>query len=104
MIELSCRACEICGGSAQVKRVTGGQGRIPVPNQAPARASRQFGERCPDPSHSGRASEDVESLTEVVAAFIVGGGLQRGQLTDAVRVAEQGLVIQAPGPATGQQI
>jgi hypothetical protein len=60
---VGCRAREIGGGPAQAKGVTGGQGRISVPNQAPARASGQFGERCPDPSHSGRASEDVESLT-----------------------------------------
>ena len=85
-------------------RVTGGQGRISVTNQASARASGQFGERCPDASHCRRESEDVESLPEVITAFIAGGGLQRGQLPDAVRVAEQGLVIQAPGPAAGQQV
>ena len=64
-----------------------------IPNQPPARAGGQFGEHGPDPSHSGRVSEDLESLTEVVTASIVGGGLQRGQLSDAVGVAEQGLVI-----------
>ncbi len=45
MIELGCRAREIGGGPAQAKGVTGGQGRISVPDQAPTRASGQFGER-----------------------------------------------------------
>jgi hypothetical protein len=43
MIEPSCRAREIGGGSAQAKRVMGGEGRVSLPNQAPARASGQFG-------------------------------------------------------------
>ncbi len=103
MIKLSCRAREIGGGAAQAGRVTGGQGRMCVPNQAPARASGQFGERRPDPSHRRRASEDVESLTEVITAFIAVGGRQSGELPDAVRVAEQSLVIEAPGPAAGQE-
>src|SRR5258708_103836 len=101
MIELSCRTREIAGRLAQAKGITGGQGRICVSNQAPARVGGQFGERRPDASHSGRASEDLESLTEVVTAFIAVGGLQRGQLADAVGVPEQGLVIKASGPATG---
>src|SRR5258708_33868802 len=84
-------------------RVTAGQGRIWVADQGPARAGGQFGERRPGPSHSGRASEDGESLTEVVTAFIAVGGLPRGQLPDAVRGPEQGLVMQAPGPATGPE-
>jgi hypothetical protein len=91
MIELGCRDCEIGGGPAQAKGVAGGQGRISVRNQAPTRAGRQFGERCPHPSRCGRTSEDVEGLTEIVTTFIGFGGLQRAQLPDAVRVAEQGL-------------
>ena len=75
-----------------------------VPNQTPARAGGQFGERRPDLSHSGRASEYLENLTQIVTAFIVVGGLQRGQLPDTVGVAEQGLVIEAPGLATGQEV
>src|ERR1700730_11599218 len=104
MIELSCRAREIGGGPAQAKGITAGQGRICVRNQADARAGGQFGERRPDPSRSGRASEDLESLTEVVTAFIGIGGLERGELADAVRVAEQGLVVEASGSATGQEV
>jgi hypothetical protein len=88
MIELVSRAREIGGGPAQAKGGTAEQGRICVPNQTPARAAGQFGERRPDPPHSGRASEDIESLTEIVTAFIVVDGLQRGQLPDAVSVAE----------------
>src|SRR6202049_2185046 len=103
-IELACRAREIGGGPAQAKGVTVGQGRICVRNQAPARAGGQFGERRPDPSRSGRASEDVESLTEVVTAFIGIGGLERGELADAVSVAEQGLVVEESGPATGEEV
>jgi hypothetical protein len=72
VIKLGRRAREIGGGPAQAKRGTDGQGRICVPNQVTARASGQFGERRPDPSHGGRASEDVEGLTEVVTTFIVG--------------------------------
>jgi hypothetical protein len=87
MIELGCRDGEIGGGPAQAKGVAGGQGRISVRNQALTRAGRQFGERCPHPSRCGRTSKDVEGLT----TFIGFGGLQRGQLPDAVRVAEQGL-------------
>ena len=93
MIELIGRAREIGGGSAQAKRVIAGEGRVSLLGQAPARASGQFGERCPDPSHRRRASEDVEGLTEVVTAFIAVGGLESGQLPDPVRVAEQSLVI-----------
>lgn len=78
VIEPVCRAREIGGGPAQAKWVTGGQCRICAPNQAPASASGQFGEPCPDSSHSRRASEDVESLTEVVTTFIVAGRLQGG--------------------------
>jgi hypothetical protein len=48
-------------------------------------------------------SEDVENLAQVVTAFIASGGLQRGQLPDAVRVAEQRLVVELPGLATGQE-
>ena len=48
-------------------------------------------------------SEDIQSLTEVIAAFIVGRGLQRGQLPNAVRVAEQSLVIEALGAANGEE-
>ena len=88
VIELSCRGREIGGGPAQANGVTAEQGRICVPNQTPARAGGQFGERRPDPSRSGRASEDLESLTQIVTAFIVVDGLQRGQLPDAVSVAE----------------
>src|ERR1700736_6336781 len=102
MIELGSRARDIGGGPAQANGVTAEQGRICVPNQTPARAGGQFGERRPGPSHSGRASEDVESLTKVVTAFIVVSRLQRGQLPDAVGVAEQRLVIEAPGPAPAQ--
>src|SRR5712671_4932776 len=100
MIELGSRAREIGGGPAQAKGVTACQRRICVPNQAPACVGGQFGERRPDPSHSRRASENLESLTEIVTAFILGSWLQRGQLPDAVSVAEQGFVIQAAGPAT----
>src|SRR6202022_2288369 len=103
-IELGSLAREIGSGAAQAMRVTAGQGRICVADRGPARAGGEFGERRPGPSHSGRASEDVESLAKVVTAFIVVGRLQRGQLPDAVRVAEQGLVIDAPGPATGHEI
>ena len=39
MIELGCCAREIGRGPAQAMGVTGGQGRISVPNQAPTRAS-----------------------------------------------------------------
>jgi hypothetical protein len=88
MIELASRAREIGGGPAQAKGVTGCQGRICVPNQRPARAGGQFGQRRPHPSHSRRACEDVESLTEVVSSFIVVSRLQRGQLPDAVSVAK----------------
>jgi hypothetical protein len=35
-----------------------------------------LGKSCLDPSHCGRASEDVESLAQVVAAFVTDGGLQ----------------------------
>src|SRR6267154_1968069 len=104
MIEMGSRAREIGGGPTQAKGVTAGQGRICVPNQAPARAGGQFGERRSDPSHSGCASEDPESLTEIVTAFIVVSRLERGQLPDAVSVPEQGLVIEAPGAATGQNV
>src|SRR5258708_40286909 len=104
MIELAFRAREIGGGPAQAKGVTGCQGRICVPNQTPARAGRQFGERRPDPSHSRRTSEDLESLMQVVTVFIVGSRLQRGQLSDAISVPEQRLVIEAPGLATGQEV
>src|SRR6267378_6447576 len=83
MIELGSRAREIGGGPAQAKGVTAGQRRICGPNQRPARAGRQFGERRPDPSHSRRTSEDLDSLTQIITAFIVVGGLQRGQLPDA---------------------
>src|SRR6266403_5690703 len=103
MIELGSRAREIGGGPAQAKGVTAGQRRICVPNQRPARAGRQFGERRPDPSHSRRMSEDLESLTQVVTVFIVGSRLQRGQLPDAVSVPEQRLIIEAPGLATRQE-
>src|SRR6202011_94892 len=92
------------GGPAQAKGVTGCQSRIGATNQTPASASGQFHECRPDPSHSGRASEDLESLTEIVTAFIVVDGLQRGQLPDAGGVTEQRLVIEAPGPATGQEV
>jgi len=88
VIELSCCGREIGGGPAQANGVTAEQGRICVSNQTPARAGRQFGERRPHPSHSRRASEDVESLTQVVTAFIVVSRLQRGQLPDAVSVAK----------------
>src|SRR5882762_7479160 len=74
VIELSCRGREIGGGAAQAKGVTAEQGRICVPNQTPSRPGGQFGERRPHLSHSGRASEDLESLTQIVTAFIVGGG------------------------------
>src|SRR6266478_3994172 len=104
MIELGSRAREIGGGPAQAKGVAAGQGRICVPNQTPTRASGQLGERRPDPSHSGSESEDLEGLTEVVTTFIVVGGLQRGQLPDAVGVPEQGLLVEAPGLTTGQQV
>src|SRR6267142_6387488 len=104
MIELGSRAREIGGGAAQANGVTAEQGRICFPNQTPAHAGGQFGERRPGPSHSGRASEDVESLTQVVTAFIVVSRLQRGQLPDAVSVPEQRLVIEAPGLATGQEV
>src|SRR5258708_22336381 len=99
MIELGSRVREIGGGPAEANGVRAEQGRVCVSTQTPARAGGHFGERRPDPSHSGRASEDLESLTVVVTAFIVGSGLQRGQLPDAVGVAEQRLVIEAPGPA-----
>jgi hypothetical protein len=101
MIELGGGARQIGGGAAETEGVADGKGQISVPNQAPAGASGKFGERCPDPSHSRCASEEVESLTQVVTALILGGGLQCDKLSDAVSVAEQGLVIQAPGPAAG---
>jgi hypothetical protein len=88
MIELGCRAGEFGSGPAQAKGVTGGQRRISISNQAPARMSREFGERCPDASHSRRESKDVESLPKVATAIVVGSGLQRGQLPDAVGVPE----------------
>jgi hypothetical protein len=104
MIERACRACETGGGVAEVSGVTRSQGRISLPNQASARASGQLGERCSDPSQSRGASENIESLTQVVTAFIIVGGLQRCELPDAVCVAEQGFVIQAPGLAAGEEV
>ena len=62
-IELGRRAGEIGGGSAQAKVVIRDQRRICAPNWMVARASGEFGERCPDPSHRRRASEDIQSLT-----------------------------------------
>jgi hypothetical protein len=103
MIELSRGAREIGGGSAQAGRIACSQGRICVSNQALVRAGGQFGERCPDASHSRRATEDVENLAELVTTFIAVGGLESGQLPDAVRVAEQSLVIEARRPAPRQQ-
>src|ERR1700675_4802993 len=100
MIELGSRSLDIGSGPAQAKGVTAEQGRICVPNQTPPGAGGHFGERRPNPSHGSRASEDIESLTEVVTAFVV-VGRQRGQLPDAVGVAVARLVIKAPPPATG---
>ena len=104
MIELGCLVREIAGGPTQANGITGGQGRISFANEATARVSGQLGERGPGPAHCRRLSQDLEGLAEVVAAFIVGRWLQRGQLPNAVCVAEQGLVIQAPGSATGQDL
>src|SRR5260370_34812460 len=104
MIELGSRVREIGGGPAQANGVTAEQGRVCVSNQTPARAGGQFGERRPDPSHSGRASEDLESLSTIVTAFIVVDGLQRRELPDAVSVREQGLAVRGPDPPTGQDV
>jgi hypothetical protein len=38
MVELGCRAHEIGGGPAQANGITVGQGRLCVPDRAPARA------------------------------------------------------------------
>ena len=65
------------------------------------RSTGQFGERRLDPSCCGSETEDVKSLTKIVTTLIAIGGLQRGQLPDAVGVPEQGVVISVPGAATG---
>jgi hypothetical protein len=88
VIELVSRVREMGGGPAQVERVIPGQRRICVRNQTPARAGGKLSEPRPDPSHSSRPPEYFESLTEIVTAFILIDGLERGQLADAVRVAE----------------
>ena len=101
MIELGCRVREIAGSPTQVNGIAGDQRRISFANEATAGVSGQLGERGPGPSHRRRLSRDLKGLAEVVAAFIVGRWLQCGQLPNSVSVTEQGLVIQAPGPATG---
>jgi hypothetical protein len=101
MIELGCLVREIAGSPTQANGIASDQGRISFANEAIARVSGQLGERGPGPSHRRRLSRDLEGLAKVVAAFIVGRRPQRGQLPNAVCVAEQGLVIQAPGSATG---
>ena len=67
-----------------------------------------FGERCPSPPHSHRASEPVESLAEVVTASIAVGRLESGQLAGRVwlvdsgqataRQLDPGLALTAPPP------
>ena len=95
MIELSRRARQIGGGAAQGSASQAAKPNIrPRPGVRPP--SGQFGERRSNPSQRRRASEDIESLTEVVTASIAFGGLESGQLPDPVRVSEQGLVVRAP--------
>ena len=65
------------------------------------RSTGQLGKYCLDPSCRGSESEDVKGLTKIVTTFIAIGGLQCGQLPDAVGVPEQGVVISVPGAATG---
>jgi hypothetical protein len=65
------------------------------------RSAGQLGKRCLDPSCRGSESEDAEGLTKIVTTLIAIGRLQGGQLPDAVRVPEQGVVAMVPGPATG---
>ena len=65
------------------------------------RSAGQFGKRCVDPPYRGSESEDVKGLTKIVATLIAISRLQGSQLPDAVGVAEQGVVITVPGPATG---
>src|SRR5260370_38771870 len=76
-IELGSRARETGGGPAQAKRVIASQRRICGPNQTPARAVGQFGDRRPDRAHSARASQHLESRDAALTSLKVLLGLQR---------------------------